>query len=422
MVSTNHIFSVFAFTGFILMDILLPLHIKARNIGTSAFIIWASLLCFNGFVNSIVWNDNVTNWAPVWCDISSRLMIGGGIGIQSACLCIARDLYHVTSNVISHRRAQGEHKRLWRAILRDYFFVLGIPVLRIVLSYTIQFNRFYIMEDAGCFYALENTPLTYPLFTVWPGVIGIIVALYVCATVRKLIQRRARFKAFMQHDDQFLRLLAVVIVIPVCSFTPSIWNIVNDVTQNPALPWPGWGSMHANISHVEQFTILDLGAQNATLQVFRWAFVIYAVIFFAFFGFTTGAKRHYRLVFAFFRHRSDSGASCVEDMRMERAASCRIPALSASARRTSGRLYLPPYLSAISLDDLQRISRSRDSCIHELSEQEFKSNLELRPDHVTCRSSEDRGEEHMPTLPSIPVQPSPVLDIMSILHRHSADV
>jgi pheromone a factor receptor len=30
---------------------------------------WAGLGCLNMFVNSIVWNGNAINWAPVWCDI-----------------------------------------------------------------------------------------------------------------------------------------------------------------------------------------------------------------------------------------------------------------------------------------------------------------------------------------------------------------
>ncbi|EGN97937.1 hypothetical protein SERLA73DRAFT_182735 [Serpula lacrymans var. lacrymans S7.3] len=77
MVSTNHVFTGFAFIGFVLLSVLLPLHIKARNIGTCALVIWIGLLCLNGFVNSIIWDHNVTDWAPVWCDISSHLMIGG---------------------------------------------------------------------------------------------------------------------------------------------------------------------------------------------------------------------------------------------------------------------------------------------------------------------------------------------------------
>lgn len=30
---------------------------------------WTGIACLNVFVNSIVWNGNAINWAPVWCDI-----------------------------------------------------------------------------------------------------------------------------------------------------------------------------------------------------------------------------------------------------------------------------------------------------------------------------------------------------------------
>ena len=33
------------------------------------YMIWTALGCLVHFVDSIVWNGNVVNWAPVWCDI-----------------------------------------------------------------------------------------------------------------------------------------------------------------------------------------------------------------------------------------------------------------------------------------------------------------------------------------------------------------
>ena len=84
----NHIFSAFAFIGFILVSIPLPWHFEgtffnaqscqsctkattlaAWNTGTCLYMIWTGIGCLIGFINSIVWNRNVGNWAPVWCDI-----------------------------------------------------------------------------------------------------------------------------------------------------------------------------------------------------------------------------------------------------------------------------------------------------------------------------------------------------------------
>jgi len=63
------LFPTFAFIGFILSLLPLSWHIQAWNSGTCAFMIWTALPCLTGFVNSIVWNGNVNNPAPIWCDI-----------------------------------------------------------------------------------------------------------------------------------------------------------------------------------------------------------------------------------------------------------------------------------------------------------------------------------------------------------------
>ena len=79
------------------------------------YMLWTSLGCLILSINSIVWNDNVINSAPVWCDISktsdhllclvtmltnrcagSRYLIGASVGIPASSLCIIRRLYYMT--------------------------------------------------------------------------------------------------------------------------------------------------------------------------------------------------------------------------------------------------------------------------------------------------------------------------------------
>ena len=87
----NSVFSLFSFIGFILALIPIPWHLQgaqitnsvlrqrhtrthttrilAWNTGTCLFMAWTGLGCLNYFINSIIWNGNTVNWAPVWCDI-----------------------------------------------------------------------------------------------------------------------------------------------------------------------------------------------------------------------------------------------------------------------------------------------------------------------------------------------------------------
>ncbi|EGN98012.1 hypothetical protein SERLA73DRAFT_109315 [Serpula lacrymans var. lacrymans S7.3] len=300
MVSTNHVFSGFAFIGFVLVTVLLPLHIKARNIGTCALIIWIGLLCLNGFVNSIIWDHNVTDWAPVWCDISSHLMMGGRIGVQVACLCIARHLYLVTRNITTNRPSQVRHRG---AIACDLFLVIGAPMLYIVIYYICQITRFCIFEEIGCYPAYGGTQLIFPLLLIWPFIVALIVVVYSGVTIHILIQRGAGFKTLIQRDEQFCRLLALAAVIVTCTFPYSLSALIVDATETPAIPGPGWDIVHTDISHVLQVPAAEWKAppsvQAAGLQLARWSFVMYAITVFAFFGFTAEAKKSYRAVLGF---------------------------------------------------------------------------------------------------------------------------
>lgn len=74
MTVSNTIFTVFSGLGLVLSLIPLWWHLKSRSVGTSMFMIWTALACLAHFVDSIIWNGNAINWAPVWCDISTFKM------------------------------------------------------------------------------------------------------------------------------------------------------------------------------------------------------------------------------------------------------------------------------------------------------------------------------------------------------------
>jgi pheromone a factor receptor len=79
---------------------------------------WTGVMCLVLFINSIVWNGNAINWAPIWCDISklpcfslsaslivlqgARMYVGIGVAVPATSLCIARRLYKIAAvrNVI----------------------------------------------------------------------------------------------------------------------------------------------------------------------------------------------------------------------------------------------------------------------------------------------------------------------------------
>jgi len=70
IMSTNHVFSAFSFISFVLASIPFAWHLKAWNTATCLYMFWVSISNFSFFVNSVVWDGNVVDWSPIWCDIS----------------------------------------------------------------------------------------------------------------------------------------------------------------------------------------------------------------------------------------------------------------------------------------------------------------------------------------------------------------
>jgi len=72
MPAANHVFTVFSLFAFTSASVPLTWHLteaSSWNAGTCLFIFWTGLSSLVWFVNSIVWDGNVVNWTPVWCDI-----------------------------------------------------------------------------------------------------------------------------------------------------------------------------------------------------------------------------------------------------------------------------------------------------------------------------------------------------------------
>ena len=85
-----------------------------------------------------------------------------------------------------------------------------------------------------------------------------------------------------------------------CFIIPlATWNIVANAEWGVVSPWVSWDDTHWGYSRVFQFPrpLINLAPfGTAPLETQRWASVVCAVVFFAFFGFADEAKKHYRLL------------------------------------------------------------------------------------------------------------------------------
>ncbi|KIY53057.1 pheromone receptor, partial [Fistulina hepatica ATCC 64428] len=299
MAYPNWVFSMFSFLGFALVIIPLPWHLHAWNAGTVMFMLWTAVGCLNVFVNSIVWNGNVNNPAPVWCDISIRIYFGLSVAIASTSLCINRRLYEISiAETVSTTKAD---KR--RAMYIDLAITIIIPVLEMVLAYIPQGHRFDIYEDVGCYPEVYDTWVAILIVFVPPLAISCVSATYCARSIWFFNKRRRHFQELLSGSagsrlttGRYLRLMGLASMEFVVSIPLASYCIYTNVAVNGIHPWISWANTHSNFSNVNLFPSLfwenSKGAAN--IEFSRWMPVVCSIVFFAFFGFAQEALRHYR--------------------------------------------------------------------------------------------------------------------------------
>ncbi|OSD03758.1 B mating type pheromone receptor [Trametes coccinea BRFM310] len=299
-------FPVLAILGAVVALVPLPWHFQAWNAGTCLFMIWTSIACLNLAINAIVWSNNALNPAPVWCDISSRIIVATGVALPAASLCIQRRLYNIaTIKTVSITRAE---KR--KGILIDLAIGVGIPLLQILFQYIVSGHRFDIYEGIGCYPYTYNTPLAYPFSLVWPLVIALVSACYCVLTFAAFLRRRAHFNAYLASNtsltaNRYFRLMGIASVEIVCTVPISAYGLYLNLTAAPVSPWISWADTHFNYSKVDQFPAalwrMDRTAV-VSFELSRWLAPFCAFVFFGFFGFAQEARSSYRKAFLWVCH------------------------------------------------------------------------------------------------------------------------
>lgn len=297
MSAPNWVFSMFAFIGFLFCAIPFRWHLEAWNTGTCLYMFWVGFGCLFQFINSVVWNGNAINWAPVWCDISARFIIGYNWAVPAAALCINRRLYHIAS-VKSVTISKAEKRR---AIMVDLGIGLGLPILGMILQYIPQGHRFNIFEDIGCFPYTYYTPVALVLVSLPPIIIGLVSLVYCVLSIRNFKKRHAQFAELLSghsnlSSNRYLRLMALAATDAVLTVPFASWAMALNI-KGGIQPWLGWEDTHYGFSRVDQFPALLWRLDptiELSLEFSRWSIVACAFVFFGFFGFADEALKNYR--------------------------------------------------------------------------------------------------------------------------------
>nr|AWT57989.1 Pheromone receptor [Lentinula edodes] len=289
---TFPLYPIFAFLGVVLCVIPLPWHLHAWNSGTCAFMAWVGCFCLVLFINSLIWADNAINSIPVWCDISSQIILGAGVGIPASTLCISRRLYRIISTQTVSITRDDVHLAV----------AVGLPVLVLILHIIVQPHRFAIFEEYGCSPATYNTLPAYFLYYMWPVLLGLVSFVYSSLTLRSFYVRRLQFNQILSSNNainpsRYLRLMVLALIDIMCTIPIGIYVIFIDLKGVPLAPWISWDDTHFDFGRVVLIPAVIWRSDPtsvAALQINRWLPVICAFIFFALFGFAEEARKQYR--------------------------------------------------------------------------------------------------------------------------------
>ncbi|KAI0742594.1 STE3-domain-containing protein [Daedaleopsis nitida] len=335
-------YPILSFLGFVLVLVPLPWHLQAWNSGTCYYMLWTALGCLNEFINSLIWSRSVLNVAPIWCDISTRIIVGQSVGIPMASLCISRRLYNISrvSNVLT-TRAEKRH-----VIIQDSLLCILFPIVCMVFSYIVQGHRFNIFENLGCYPAIYNTLPTYFLVYMWPIVIGLVSSVYCVLSLVSLFKRHKQFREFCQSGSaltisRYYRLMILAITEIVFTIPLGVYELYSNAIDGALHPWLGWDDTHFNFSLVGQVpNVIWRSDPNLVipLEMSRWILPLCAIVFFAFFGFAEEAQRHYKIVLTFL---SDRFAS----LRLHTTTRLVRSKQTLPTHRLPSQEFLPPYFA-----------------------------------------------------------------------------
>ncbi|KDQ16884.1 hypothetical protein BOTBODRAFT_30259 [Botryobasidium botryosum FD-172 SS1] len=282
----------------------MPSHWRARNVATLSVAFWLFINNVIQGVNSIIWANDVEIKIPVWCDITTKLVIGTAAGLTAAGVCIARHLESVASPRAGISTAADKRRRT----IFELIMCIGAPVLAMSLHYVVQGHRFDIADPFGC------SPTVYwswaAIFIVYlpPLVLSFISAIYCSVALRWFMLRRAQFKQVLARTQsglttaRYLRLMGFAAVQIFWTTTCAIYTLVSNFQNAPLRPWTTWADVHVNWLRIGQFPAILLSPANAPRQLFLWLTMpIAAIIWFLSFGWGEESVADYRRAISFFR-------------------------------------------------------------------------------------------------------------------------
>ncbi|KAK0219354.1 putative pheromone receptor [Armillaria nabsnona] len=296
-------FAPVAFLAALSLVLPLPWHWRVGNVATLSIICWLFIMNVIYGVDALVWANNVDIVVPVWCDITTKLIIGANVALPAACLCICIHL----EQVASVRNAQTTIADKKRRRIFEVGMCWGLPLIFMALHYVVQGHRFDIIEEYGC------RPTTYfsipAIFIVWipPILLSIACLVFAGLALRHFMIRRMTFAAHLNSSksaltiSRYFRLMLMSIMQMIWSSAVTCYTLWFTTIGIPIRTWDNWRHVHSDFLRVDQYPAILLPPLVAKAYYFLWWLVpASTIIFVAFFAFGREAVEDYKKWYLWF--------------------------------------------------------------------------------------------------------------------------
>ncbi|BGP19926.1 a-factor receptor [Rhodosporidiobolus nylandii] len=236
--------------------------------------VWVVLMNANEFINAVVWYHDAVDRAPVWCDISIKIGLGGQVGRLAAVFCISRFL----ADVVSPRATAITRQDRRRRAVYDYLVSFGVPILLMACHIVYQGNRYIVQRSVGCTATQFLSWPTLVLRMIWGPVFAVGGVVYSAGAHSALTTTR------------FIRLAVLSISYLLIGVPLTLYSTIINIRTSGRYYDYSW-TYFRKTWHEQPVVLIDT---PGTADLASWSNVIVAVIFFAAFGFGTEATELYK--------------------------------------------------------------------------------------------------------------------------------
>ncbi|KAF7324723.1 STE3-domain-containing protein [Mycena kentingensis (nom. inval.)] len=281
-----------AFPAVFLVSIPLFLHARHGNLPLISIFTWLLLNNIAYGINSVMWDGNADLKAEFWCDFTTKLKIGGDIGVPASVLALALQVYHITL----------QKKRL--ATLVEFGLCVFLPMLIMGLHIIVQGHRFDIFESFGCQPAIYVSVPSIFILDLPALLCSILASIFCTLSVINFARHRAAFTRLQAvHDrmnngldkSRYLRLTSVTFILGAWSAT--VIALTRASAYRRLQTWTTWDEVHADFLSFDgaRFTLSDVPSSVLPWLYLSWLSIpISSVFAFAFLALGTEAGKEYR--------------------------------------------------------------------------------------------------------------------------------